>query len=146
MKAEPNSRGTRDAPSWSASLSLVAVLVLPLVATAALPVLGAPLVTARAGGPSSVAAETPPGQRLFLAEKCNTCHAIEALGIEAKTKSETLRGPDLSTVGSRHSAGELAAYLARETTIGGEKHKKEFKGSDEELQALARWLATLEEP
>lgn len=85
------------------------------------------------------AAEAPAGQKIFLAQKCNLCHSVSSAGIEAKTTNEKLQGPDLSTV-ELPDAEWLAAYLKQEETHDGEKHKKKFTGSDEELQALIDWL------
>ena len=40
-------------------------------------------------------AEGSDGKGVFEAQKCNLCHAVSSAGIEAKTKSEKLKGPDL---------------------------------------------------
>jgi hypothetical protein len=56
------------------------------------------------------------------------CHAVSTVGIEAKVKSEKMKGPDL--VGLSDAAA-LAPYLRGETEMNGSKHKKKFKGSDE---------------
>jgi mono/diheme cytochrome c family protein len=85
----------------------------------------------------------PAGQEVFLDVKCNMCHAVSTAGVEAKTTSEKMRGPDLvglaedDTLGD---AGALAEYIKQESEIDGAKHKKGFKGTDEELQALIDWL------
>lgn len=88
-------------------------------------------------------ADTAAGEALFEAQKCNTCHAVAAAEIEAKVKSPKMLGPDLSGY-EVEDAEALAAYLRRETKIDGEAHKREFKGTDEELQAICRWLESLE--
>jgi mono/diheme cytochrome c family protein len=84
-----------------------------------------------------------PGKTAFLAQKCNLCHGVEAEGIEAKTSSEKLKGPDLTLVASRHDAEWIAKFVKREIQQNGADHKKEFKGSDEELQAIIDWLKAL---
>lgn len=84
-------------------------------------------------------AEAADGKAVFLAEKCNLCHAVSSAGIEATTKSEAMKGPDLSTTGP-HDAAALAKYLKQEEAVDGKKHKKGFKGTDEDLQALIAWL------
>lgn len=89
---------------------------------------------------ANVAAEGD-GEGVFLGQKCNTCHSVEAAGIEAKTKSEKIKGPDLTGVTDRHDNEWLARYLHKEEELNGSAHKGKFSGSDEELQALLSWLA-----
>ena len=71
------------------------------------------------------------------------CHAAPAAGIEAKTKSEKMQGPDL---GGKFKAdfAAIAAYVRKTGELDGKSHKKEFKGTDEELQAIIDWLGSLE--
>ena len=88
-------------------------------------------------------AEAAAAQEVFLANKCNLCHAVPAAEIEAKTKSKTLKGKDLG--GPVEEDFEvIAAYLRKQSELEGKSHKKEFKGSDEELQVILDWLAGLE--
>ncbi len=89
---------------------------------------------------SAVAAEeaVPRGHEVFLEAKCNLCHGVPAAGIEAKTTSEKMKGPDL--LAGEWDGGKLAGFIKQEIEVDGRKHKKEFKGSDEELQALVDWL------
>jgi cytochrome c2 len=94
------------------------------------------LFLALAAAPQAVAQ----GQDVFLAQKCNLCHSVESAGIEAKTKSEKLFGGDLSDVTTRHEEAWIAQYIKREVQKDGEDHKREFTGTDEELQALIDWL------
>ena len=81
-----------------------------------------------------------PGHAAFETLKCNMCHSVSTAGIESKTKSEKMFGGDLVGLGEEWDAAKLATYLNQELEVDGEKHKKEFKGSDEELQALVDWL------
>lgn len=83
------------------------------------------------------------GKAIFMAEKCNLCHAIPAEGIEAKVKSEKMRGPDLPTAEEAEDKELLLEYLRQDAEIDGEKHKKAFKGSDEELGALVQWIESM---
>jgi len=90
-------------------------------------------------------AESKPvaGREVFLAKKCHLCHAVPAAEIEAKTKSEKLKGKDLG--GPVEEDFEvMAAYLRKQRELRGNSHKKEFKGRDEELQVILDWLAELE--
>ncbi len=84
------------------------------------------------------------GKALFTTHACNMCHSAAAAGIEAKTKAEKLKGPDLSGYETKHSFVEIAAFAKGEQERDGKKHKKPFKGSDEELQAIIDWLGSLE--
>lgn len=78
------------------------------------------------------------GKAVFLGEKCNTCHSVPAADIEAKVKSEKMKGPDLPAC---HTDGDwMAAFLRQEEVEGHPKHKKAFKGSDEELGAMIEWI------
>lgn len=107
---------------------------------AGLPVLLGVLVVA------VVAAEEKPldkGQQAYLDAKCNMCHGVSTAGIEAKTKSEKMKGPDLVNLAKRKGLGDATAigvYLKGQSELDGKQHKKPFKGSDEELQVLVDWL------
>ncbi len=79
------------------------------------------------------------GQAVYVEQKCNLCHSVAAADIEAKTKSDKMKGPDLSGYQTEDFAA-VAAYARKEAELDGKSHKKEFKGSDEELQALVDWL------
>lgn len=78
------------------------------------------------------------GKQIFLAQKCNMCHSISTAGIEATTKSEKMKGPDL--VNLKHDAKLLNGYLRKTADINGKKHTKGFTGTDEELGALIAWM------
>jgi mono/diheme cytochrome c family protein len=67
---------------------------------------------------------------------------VAAAGIEAKAKSEKLKGPDLGGVTERHERAWIEQYVRKQIEFNGAAHKKEFKGTDEELAALIDWLAT----
>ena len=79
-------------------------------------------------------------ETVFVELKCNKCHSVEALGIEARAKSEKMRGPDLSDVGSQRDAEWFAGFLKREIQIDEKDHKKEFDGSKKQLIAIVDWL------
>jgi mono/diheme cytochrome c family protein len=80
------------------------------------------------------------GKQVFLAQKCNLCHMVSSAGIEATTKSEKMKGPDLTGVGSRRDAKLMHDFLRKTAEIDGKKHGKEFTGSDEDLAGLIAWL------
>lgn len=85
------------------------------------------------------------GPKLFTAHKCNLCHGVETMGIEAKTKSEKLVGPDLSAYESE-DFDSLAKFLRKQEEADDGPHKREFAGSDEELKTLLDWLASTPAP
>jgi len=109
-------------------------------------VLVAAVLTVGLLAPSTAAGEDPAldGKALFTeTHKCNMCHAVPAVGIEAKTTSEKMKGADL---GGKIEAefAEIAAYVRKEGELDGKTHKRPFKGTDEELQAIVDWLSSLE--
>ena len=116
----------------------------PLVLTLA----GVALLAIYAAVPRSTAAD---GKEIFLANKCNSCHAIKSLSIAKKADpadkeeaSESKRKPpDLSGAGKKHDAAWITKYLLKQVDNDGEKHRKRFKGTDEDLKVLASWLETL---
>ncbi len=84
------------------------------------------------------------GKALFTdVHKCNMCHAVPAADIAAKTKSEKMKGADLGGKIEGELA-EIAAYVRKKGELDGKTHKKPFKGTDEELQAIVDWLGSLE--
>lgn len=73
------------------------------------------------------------GKALFLAQKCDMCHSVSAAGITAKTDKS-----DLSK--SKGDVEWVKKYVTKQADKDGKKHMKEFKGTVEELDALAGWL------
>ena len=91
------------------------------------------------------AAEEPEGQAIFVDSKCNMCHAVPSAGIESKTQSEKMKGPDMTGAAARLDPDSLAKYLRKQEQLDGKDHKKEYKGSDEDLQTLIAWLQSLKD-
>ncbi|MDH3627343.1 MAG: cytochrome c [Acidobacteriota bacterium] len=83
----------------------------------------------------------PDGQATFIAQKCNMCHAVPEFEIEAKIKSEKMIGPALPAGG--RDAEWMTGFLSRKIQLDGNDHKKEFKGTDEELERIVAWIGTL---
>jgi mono/diheme cytochrome c family protein len=79
------------------------------------------------------------GKQIFIDSKCNNCHTINSIEITSK-KDDAV---DLSNAGSVSDAQLIKSYLLKETKINDEEHKMKFKGSDDELNTLAEWLASL---
>ena len=90
----------------------------------------------------STAAFAADGKAIFLAQTCNQCHSIDSQGV-AKT-SDKIKAPDLSNAAKlAESADWLKKFLKKEVDHNGKKHLREFKGTDEELDTVAKWLASL---
>ncbi len=86
-----------------------------------------------------------PGKVVFKAQKCSSCHAIKSQGI-AKSGGEESKDkepPDLSNVGTKRTAAWMTKSLLKKETIDDAKHLKKFKGTDDELEVITNWLATL---
>ena len=101
-----------------------------------------------ARGDTPAATPAPDGKQIFLTNKCNTCHTIQAIGIEkkksedaedAKEKSEK-KPPDLSSVGLERKADWIGKFMMKTETIKGDKHPRKFRGTEAELKTLATWL------
>jgi len=122
-----------------------------LLLTLAVALLTLPLLPATAPGEEAEEEQLPKGQTAFLKAKCNLCHTVVAAGIgepreEPEEESDIVLPPDLSIVGSSREAEWLTLYLEKKETIDGNKHKKKFKGKDEQLAELVDWLVTLKAP
>jgi mono/diheme cytochrome c family protein len=78
------------------------------------------------------------GKSIFTTNKCNVCHSISAQGI-TKTNDKS-KAPDLSGVGAQHNADWIAKFINKETDLNGKQHGLKFKGSPDELKAVASWL------
>jgi len=85
--------------------------------------------------------KTLDGKQIFTDQKCQMCHDVSTAGIQATTKSEKMKGPDLATVVSGKDAKVLANVLRKKANTAHDKpHPKAFTGTDEELGALIAWL------
>jgi mono/diheme cytochrome c family protein len=94
-------------------------------------------------GSTSAARAADPGQQAFEANKCSNCHSVEKLGIARKIQSEKMAGPDMSTIGDKHDADWIMKWTSRQIEKDGKQHKNEYKGTKEDLQTIATWLASL---
>lgn len=111
-----------------------------LAMIAAVPLLAALLYTGPATAPAQAAEGAPDGKEVFLAQKCNMCHAVSAAAIEATTKSEKMKGPDLTGVVAEKGVDWTTKFLHKEVDLDGKKHGKEVKLAEPELKALLSWL------
>ncbi len=88
-----------------------------------------------------VFAQTKTGKDIFIDSKCNTCHSIKSQEIESKQAGKY---PDLSEIGKAGiDEATLQKYLLKEESIKDKKHAVKFKGSEEELTTLVKWLSGL---
>ncbi|MCB1049206.1 MAG: c-type cytochrome [Acidobacteria bacterium] len=89
------------------------------------------------------------GKAVFTDKKCNKCHTIESQSIPLLPKDDDddddddKEPKDLSKVGAEVDAATIKQFLQRSIELNEKKHKKKFSGSDEELDAVANWLASL---
>ena len=82
------------------------------------------------------------GQVAYTEAGCARCHSVDVADIEA-TVAERMRGPDLGTVGTDHDAAWVVAVLQQETELDSGPHRARFRGSDDQLRAVADWLVGL---
>jgi len=122
-----------------------------------------------------VRAETQSGRDVFLAGECNECHTIEAEGIAklpekeedavadsegeddlfgfegtdfgTEEEEEATDPPDLSSVGRDFDPAWAKQFLRKQAeNAAGKRHRKLFKGTDADLDALVSFLASLKAP
>ena len=91
----------------------------------------------------AVGAAQDAGQKAFEANKCSNCHSVEKVGIARKIQSEKMAGPDMSKIGDKRDAAWIVKFALREVELDGKQHKSEYKGTKEDLQAIADWLASM---
>jgi len=88
-----------------------------------------------------VSADETAGKKIFLDNKCNTCHSIESQ--EIKKTLATSKAPDLSNVGAERKGDWIIEFLQKKVDLNGKKHMKAWTGKEEDLKTLAVWLETL---
>jgi len=113
--------------------TILAVTLFTLVSLFGIAILGTASTTEVLAAENSAG-----GKEIFLAQKCNICHSVPAAGIEGKTSTGNMKGPDLPS--SHTDPAWLAAFLKQQQEGEAGRHKRPFKGSDEELQTLVDWL------
>jgi cbb3-type cytochrome oxidase cytochrome c subunit len=108
--------------------------------------LGATISPARAAEPSK-------GAKLFVKNRCTTCHSVKAVGIEKKAAEAgdaatdvakaKRKPPDLSGIGLQHDAAWFSRWLQKKETVEGKTHMKKFLGPAADLKTVTEWLASL---
>jgi mono/diheme cytochrome c family protein len=108
---------------------------------------GALLWIAFAGGAAGVLAgdsaaastsKPPDGKALFLAQRCDRCHALPSADI--KPKGLIKGAPILSERIAKLDPKALARYLRKEVPRNNRKHPIAFEGGGEDLATLIRWI------
>ena len=83
------------------------------------------------------------GKKAFVDAKCGRCQTIASADITASVKSEKMKGPDLDKIGAQRDAEWITKFVEREIQLDEKNHKSAWKGSDEELETISKWLASL---
>ena len=111
------------------------------------------LVACAAAAAPAAKEKAPDGKALFTAQKCNSCHSIEAEKVERKASATAAasatakKKPDLSGIGAKKDAAWLSKYISKEEKLDNKLHPStKFKGTPEELSTLSDWLASLKTP
>ncbi len=82
-------------------------------------------------------------KKIIEDKKCNACHPVESLGIEAKQKNPKTIGPDFSKTQLAGDFEFLKKYLIKEEKFHDKLHPVKFSGNNDELEALVNCLAEL---
>jgi len=93
------------------------------------------------GTKSTQASRDKVGKAAFQAHQCALCHTVAARGMGKDRGPGS--PPDLSSVGARHSAKSLRAWLGGTPNARGKKHPFPFHGTDSQRSVLITWLLTL---
>ncbi len=81
---------------------------------------------------ASAGAALADGKQAFLDANCTQCHSVSSEDIAASMMNLELDG-----VGAKRDAASISGYLR-----GGAPHPMPWTGSEEDLAAVAEWLAT----
>jgi cytochrome c553 len=80
------------------------------------------------------------GKEVFVKAKCGTCHSVESAGLTTKAKKST----DLSFAGDKFDQEFLIKFLTKKEKLNDKAHPAAFKGTDEELAKLTKWMSSLQ--
>lgn len=96
--------------------------------------------------PVNAASAEDPGKDAFLAQKCNQCHSVSSASIAATATSEKMKGPDLTGEVVKRGIDWSKQFVTRQVKKEEKQHKKEYKGTPEDLDKILAWLATQKKP
>ena len=80
-------------------------------------------------------AQVAKGEKVYLEKKCAVCHAIRGTGGKA--------GPELSEVGAKRDEPWLKTFMRDPKAMNPKSKMPPFRGTDEELEALVAYLASM---
>lgn len=121
------------------------------------------IVLGGAGVATAEDAGATAGQKLFVKNRCQSCHSLKALKLEKKKPEageeeaapaaapaaaatdgpKKKEPPDLSGVGIERKPEWIEGWLLKKELIDGKKHRKKFMGTPAEAKTLAVWLGTM---
>lgn len=116
------------------------------------------IVLSGAGVAYAEGAGVTAGQKLFVKNRCQSCHSISALKLEKKKPeageeeaapavaaggAKKKEPPDLSGVGLERKPEWIEGWLFKKELIDGKKHRKKFMGTPADAKTLAAWLGTM---
>jgi len=93
--------------------------------------------------PNTVASSEPNPKEIYINYRCVKCHSMKVENIEP-LEEEIIKGKkivDHSGVGLKYSNEWIKRWLLKQEEKDGKKHKIKFKGTEEELETLSKWLA-----
>lgn len=83
-------------------------------------------------------AKTKEPKELFVNNKCNMCHSVPKADIKSKMPTKY---PDLpNKITNETKIDELIKFVKQETKLNGKKHGLKFKGNEDELKSILKWL------
>lgn len=92
-------------------------------------------------GTFSVFAQGNKPQDLFTKNKCNMCHSVSKAGIKSMMPTKYPDLPNKIVIDTKIE--DLVKFIKQETTMNGKKHGLKFKGNDEDLKSILKWLKEL---
>ncbi len=75
------------------------------------------------------------GEKVYMDKRCGACHAIKGKGGKA--------GPDLGDIGAKPEVERLKNFMKDPKAVNPQSKMLPFKGTEEELEALVRYLSSL---
>lgn len=77
-------------------------------------------------------------KELFTDNKCNMCHSVPKADIKSKMPTKYPELPN--KIAKETKIDDLVKFIKQETKLNGKKHGLKFKGNDEELKSILKWL------
>lgn len=91
-------------------------------------------------------AKSMTGREVFLKHRCNICHSVDSLGIQAELKGKGVpdKAPDLSDAADLIPNKEwVESFLVKKETKDGTTHPMKFTGGGRQMTSLVDWLMSL---